>query len=107
LAAVTVPSFENTGASLRKSSIVVRARTCSSVANKVILSFPSYAGTRSGAPARKVICRATFGPPPAWRAQPQIESSICSGWIFARRRLSLATAFGNRRSQIGGRPTRE
>ena len=31
---------------------------------------------RAGAPARNVICRATFGPPPAWRAHPQIESSI-------------------------------
>jgi len=31
------------------------------------------AGTVSGTPARKVIWRATFGPPPACRAQPQID----------------------------------
>src|SRR6476619_5125004 len=49
------------------------------------------AGTVSGTPARHVICRATFGPPPAWRAQPQIESVIRSAATPARRKLSFAT----------------
>src|SRR6185369_3223012 len=50
------------------------------------------AGTVSGRPARNVIWRATFGPPPACRAQPQIESVIRSAGTLARRRLSVATA---------------
>src|SRR6185437_5999789 len=50
------------------------------------------AGTVSGTPARKVIWRATFGPPPAWRAQPQIESLISFAATLARRKASCATA---------------
>jgi len=30
------------------------------------------AGRSTGTPARKAICRAVLGPPPAWRAWPKI-----------------------------------
>src|SRR5437660_4051639 len=36
------------------------------------------------------ICRAGLGPPPAWRALPNIVSSICSGRSPARSRADLA-----------------
>src|SRR5205807_9471964 len=36
------------------------------------------------------ICRAGLGPPPAWRAFPNIVSSICSGRSPARSRADLA-----------------
>src|SRR5437773_10596435 len=46
--AVTVPSFANTDGSLRRSSIVVLTRTCSSVANDTPLLFPSPFGRGLG-----------------------------------------------------------
>ena len=46
--------------------------------------FTVYAGTSCGTPLRMEICRAGFGPPPAWRALPKIVSSTCSGRMAAR-----------------------
>ena len=42
------------------------------------------AGTSSGIPARREICRPGFGPTPACRAHPKIVSWIRSGRIPAR-----------------------
>src|SRR5262249_57527947 len=53
--------------------------------------FRVKAGSWWGIPARYETWRATFGPPPAWRAQPTIVSSTWDGATPARRRAS-ATA---------------
>src|SRR6184192_2191069 len=49
-----------------------------------------YAGTSFGTPLRREICRAGFGPPPAWRALPKMVSSTCLGRTPARSIAALA-----------------
>src|SRR5207248_3723127 len=43
-----------------------------------------YAGTSLGTPLRIEICRAGLGPPPAWRALPNIVSCTYNGATLAR-----------------------
>src|SRR5205807_9738167 len=52
--------------------------------------FTVYAGTSCGTPLRMEIWRATFGPPPAWRALPNMVASILSGGTPARSTAALA-----------------
>ena len=49
-----------------------------------------YAGTSWRSPLRTAICRATFGPTPAWRALPKITSSTAPGSMPDRTSVALA-----------------
>src|SRR5439155_4234759 len=62
--AVTVPSFANTDGSLRRSSIVVLTRTCSSVANDTPLLFPSPFGRGLGCRVVAALASPPTPPPP-------------------------------------------
>ena len=54
--------------------------------------FTVKAGTSWGTPARNATWRATFGPPPACRAQPMMASPTWAGAMPLRRSASLADA---------------
>src|SRR5262249_28123587 len=84
----STPPATTTSASPSRTARAARSRAFMPLAQAM---FTVKAGTSWGIPARYATWRATFGPPPAWRAQPTIVSSTWDGATPARRRAS-ATA---------------
>ncbi len=66
---LSVPPARTTFASPRRIARAAERTACSPEAHAWLTV---KAGRSTGTPARKAICRAVFGPPPAWRPCPKI-----------------------------------